>query len=84
MRDRRDGADDAEGSVLDKRDAVLATIRFGLEPLDAGNAIGDDGELLDLVRQPADLRLFEFLASKRLSLFGADLANAEPGFSAPF
>src|SRR5262249_2773739 len=32
-------------------------------------------QLFDLVRQPADLRLFQFLAAERLGLLGADLAD---------
>ena len=59
MRARRDRADDAEGRVFLERDAVIAAARIGPEPLHAGDEL-DDLELLDLVVEPADLRLVEF------------------------
>jgi hypothetical protein len=53
------------------RDAVIAAERVRLDPLDAGHQL-DDLELLDLVVEPADLRLVQLLASPRLGLVGDD------------
>ena len=65
VRHRRDDADDAERGVFLQRDAVLAAERVGAQELDAGDAVGDDLQLLDLVLQPADLGFFQLLAAQR-------------------
>ena len=62
MRGRRDRADDAEGRVLLQRDAVVAAAAVGMQPLDAGHEL-DDLQLLDLVIEPADLRLLQLDAA---------------------
>ena len=72
------------GAIFLQADAVLAAEGFGLQELDAGDALGDDLQLLDLVRQPADLRLFQFLAAERFGLLRADLADALHGLAAVF
>ena len=82
VRHRRDDADDAERGVFLQGDAVLAAEGFGAQELDAGDAVGDDLELLDLVLEPADLGLFQFLAAELLGLVDADLADAVDGLAA--
>ena len=59
MRARRDRAHDAEGRVFLQRDAVIAAAGVGPEPFHAGDEL-DNLQLLDLVIEPANLRLVEF------------------------
>src|SRR5262249_24790551 len=82
VRHGRDGADDAERSVLGQRDAVLAAVSVGAQDLDAGGALGTDDQLLDLVRQPAELGLFKLFAAELFGLFDTDLADAGDGLAA--
>ncbi len=79
MRDGRDDADHSEGCIFLEGDAVLAAEGLGTEELHAGDAVGDHLELLDLGREPADLRLRQLLAAKLLRLLAADLADAGDG-----
>jgi hypothetical protein len=58
MRDRQNGADDAERRVLLQGDAVVAAHAVRLDPLDAGHEL-HDLQLLDLVLEAADLGLLE-------------------------
>ena len=73
-----------KGAYSCSDDAVLAAEGVGAQELDAGDAVGDDLELLDLVLEPADLRLFQFLAAELLGLLDADLADAGDGLAAVF
>src|SRR5205807_3541704 len=76
VRHGRDDADHSEWGVLLERYAVLAAEGVGLEELDAGDAVGDDLQLFDLVDEPADLGLFQLLAAELFGLFGANAADA--------
>src|SRR5262249_10361252 len=62
--------------ILGECDAVLAAEGLAAQELDAGDAVADHLQLLDLVDEAADLRLLELLAAERLFLLGADAANA--------
>ncbi len=70
--DGRDGADHAEGGVVGERQAAIAGGVVGAEVLHAGDRGDRDVQLRDLVIEPADLGLFEFLATEFLSLLEAD------------
>ena len=54
---RRDCGDHAEGSVLDHSQAVVAAKDLAPHELDARHLLAENLELLDLVVEPADLRL---------------------------
>jgi len=52
---RGDGADHAEGRVLDDRQAAVAAVHLAPQELDAGAAFAQRFQLFDLVLQAADL-----------------------------
>ena len=60
-------AHDAERRVFLQRDAVIAAAGVGSQPFHARHEL-DDLELLDLVIEPADLRLVEFEFAPRLGV----------------
>ena len=75
MRHRRNGADHAERGVLDDRQAVIAAEDFAPQELDARRPLAERLELLDLVRQPADLRLFHLHRAQLDALVDGDAAD---------
>ena len=75
VRDRRDRADDAEGGVLDHRQAVIAAEDFAAEELHAQRPLAQRLELLDLVLQAADLRLFHLHRAQLDALLDRDAAD---------
>ena len=75
MGHRRDGADDAEGGVLDHRQAVVAAEHLAAEELHAQRPLAQRLELFDLVRQPADLGLFHLHRAQLDALVDGDAAD---------
>ena len=75
VRDRRDGADDAERGVLDDAQPVVAAEALLREELDAGRALAEDAELLDLVGQPADLGFLHLHRAELDALVDRDAAD---------
>ena len=71
----RDGADHAEGGVLDHRQAVVAAEDLAAEELDAQRPLAQRLELLDLVLQPADLGLFHLHRAQLDALLDGDAAD---------
>ena len=71
----RDGADHAERGVLDDGQAVIAAEDLAAQELDARRTLAQRLELLDLVRQPADLRLLHFHRAQLDALVDGDAAD---------
>ncbi len=55
MGDRGNRADDAEGSVFDDGETVVAAVAFRFEELDTGSLFAERFQFGDLVFQPTDL-----------------------------
>src|SRR5437773_6510643 len=81
---RRDGADDAKGSIFRKRDTIFAAARLRSQELNARRPLAGNDEFFDLVLKPADFGFFHFFTAKRLGLIDADSTNAVHRFAAIF
>ena len=75
VRDGRDRGDDAEGGVLDDRQAVVAAEDLAAEELHARRPLAERLELLDLVQQAADLGLFHLHRAQLDALLDGDAAD---------
>ena len=84
VRHRRDRADHAEGGVLDDRQAVVAAEDLAAQELHARRTLAERLELLDLVRQPADLRLFHLHRAQFDALVDGDAADVGDDAAAVF
>ena len=82
MRHRQNRRDDAVGSELLERDAVVAAARVGAEPLDARHEL-HDLELRHLVGQAADLGLSELELAPFVRLLRAERFDDLDDFGAP-
>ena len=75
MSDRRNRADDAEGSMFDDGQTVVAAEHFAPHELDTRRFLAQRPKLLDLVVEPADASLFHLHRSQFDRLVDGNAAN---------
>jgi hypothetical protein len=75
VRNRRNGADNAERRVFDDREAVVAAKDFRRKSFDALRVVTDVKEFVDFMFETTDFRLFHFHRAELDALFDANATD---------